>query len=67
MAWEFFYISDYLGLLCSSSDAADSSAESDGLACYFALKGAEDELSGRRESGVEDVEAGPVCVVGWGG
>jgi hypothetical protein len=49
---------------CSSS--ANAPPKRDGLACYFALERAEDELwVGCCREGIERVEAGPVDCVGW--
>lgn len=67
MARKHFHIADHLCRFGLRGYTADAPAEADGLASYFALEGAEDQLRGGRGGGVEDVEAGPVCVVAGGG
>lgn len=63
MPRKLLHIGHQLRSLGAGSSAANASAESDGLASYFALKGSEDELVGWR-GGVENVEAGPVGMRG---
>jgi len=67
MARKHFHIADHLCRFGLRGYTADAPAEADGLASYFALEGTEDQLRGGRGGGVEDVEAGPVCVVAGGG